>query len=96
MKPEILKRIAFAGKSVLWSLCLYVVVMLVFNWDDIKNSMGERNNPMVVINSELGEPQSLFSKPSGAPASIAQHAGTVKSIFILVKVVCGLGDKIGR
>ena len=94
MKPVILKRIAFVGKSMLWSLCLYVIMMLAFNWDEIKNTMTD-NNSIVAISSELGQPQSVFNQPS-VPATISQHAGTVKSVLALVKVVCGLGDKISK
>jgi len=94
MRLVILKRIAFVGKSMLWSLCLYVVMMLAFNWDEIKNTMTD-NNSSVVITSELDQSQSVFNKQS-VPATISQHAGAVKGILTLVKVICGLSDKIGK
>ena len=37
MKPAIQTQLAFIGRSMLWSLLLYVAAMLVFNWDDVRN-----------------------------------------------------------
>lgn len=52
MKPWLSKRLVFAGKSLLWSVLLYVVCMLALNWDEVTNS-SKHNLPVAHNNNYL-------------------------------------------
>ena len=92
-KPEILKRIAFIGKSMLWSVCLYVLLMFAFNFDEIKNNMNG-NHAAVVINTD--QQSDAINKPGNVPASIAQHVSAFKGVIMIVKTICGIGAGMGK
>ena len=93
MKPLVLRRIVFIGKSMLWSFCLYIVLMLAFNWDEIKTAAG--NGHALVVNNSQQTDGSL-NKPQIVPASMSQHTGTFKNIAIIIKSICGLGAAMGK
>ena len=56
MKPGIQKQFAFIGRSMLWSLLLYLAAMLVINWDDVRNTI-KGNNAVTVVTDTIASPQ---------------------------------------
>ncbi len=93
MKSQMLRRIVFIGKSMLWSLCLYIVLMLAFNWDEIKTASS--NNSAIVINSNQ-QTDGTSNQSQIVKASISQHTGTFKNIAIIIKSICGLSATMGK
>jgi hypothetical protein len=65
------QRFAFCGRSLLWSLLLYTVLMLVINWDDVKNSVRGKNPTTIVNVSPTGERQ--ITAPHAAGNGIAAN-----------------------
>lgn len=65
MKARLLKRVSFVGKSLLWSVILYMAFVLTFNWDDVATGFQQyRNNLPItkaVVASEI---------PSGTKHSV--------------------------
>ncbi|MBL7720026.1 MAG: hypothetical protein JNL72_14410 [Flavipsychrobacter sp.] len=47
MKRKFVTQTAFMGKSLLWSLLLYLAVMAVLNWDDIRKGREQEPQPWV-------------------------------------------------
>jgi hypothetical protein len=83
------KRFAFAGKSLLWSLLLYVIMMLAFNWDDISNSVTGRNT-ITVVNHMLPESSQAQALPAlpGA-AAISERNKLVDGLIKVIRVITG-------
>ena len=71
MKKDVLKHAAFIGKSMLWSLGLYIMVMLVFNWDEVKNTTATRNAMVITANTDMANPDRL-------PGAISRQGGILK------------------
>lgn len=44
MKLKMAKRVSFAGKSLLWSLLLYACTMLILDWNDIINTLQQKES----------------------------------------------------
>jgi hypothetical protein len=94
-KKGIQKRFLFIGRSLVWSLLLYIVMMLVFNWDDVRNTIRGTNAVTVMNNTSLpGIPQT--NEPSAFPASITHHTSPLKNIFIVLKEISGIAGKVTR
>lgn len=81
IRPE--KSIVFIGKSILWSVLLYTVMMLVFNWEEINSTLKGRN--AVTIESV---PVSPF-EPYTHPASIAIHKNGFGAVINLIRNISG-------
>lgn len=56
MKLKIGKRISFAGKSLLWSLLLYLLCMLAINWDEVTGSKIDTSVPAIVRKAFINTP----------------------------------------
>jgi hypothetical protein len=87
MKQRIQKPVVFIAKSILWSLLLYVVMMLTINWDDVSRTLTSKDAMAVVCDSAAQ--QIPYSKP---PASITGHTGVIKSIVSIVKAISGFAS----
>ena len=87
------KRFAFIGKSMLWSLLLYVVMMLAFNWDEVSNVVTGKNMITVVNNAQPEQQISGVNTPTVTPASISTHSGAVKSILAILKTISGISKE---
>ncbi len=89
MKPRTQKKVLFIGRSMLWSVLLYMSMMLVINWDDVSRAMG-RNAATIVANTQQ---QDQFTEPAiPAKANITVHAGIIKSIVVILKTVSGIAS----
>ncbi len=89
MKLLAKKRFAFIGKSLLWSLMLYVAFMVTINWDEVSNTVSG-NNPITVINQTLPDaPPPGINSPVTTPTNINTHSVIVKGIIAVVKAVSG-------
>ena len=84
MKQRLQTRVVFIAKSMLWSLLLYVVMMLAINWDDVSRTISGKNTIAVV-----SEQPTKQIPGSNAPASISKHVGIIKSIVSIVKTISG-------
>ena len=82
MKPAIQRRFVFVAKSMLWSLLLYTVFMLAFNWDDVSNKV-RGINPITVVNNIPVQPYSV-DRPAIVPPSIAHTTGLIRGLVNLV------------
>lgn len=90
MKPGIQKRFTFIGKSMLWSLLLYVTVMLFLNWDEVSNTVNG-NTRITVVNSNLPELQiPAIDSPAVSQTNVAGHAGVAKNFIVIIKTICGI------
>jgi hypothetical protein len=82
MKKEMLRRIAFIGKSMLWSFCLYLVVMLAFNWDELKTTAPHNSSNVSLV--------------SDNDANVAAHTSTLKSVILIAKSILNIAALSGR
>ena len=91
MKPILQKRFAFIAKSMLWSMLLYVILMLAFNWDDVSNKV-RGNNPITVISNipspEIAVP--VANNPISSHSSIAHNVSAVRKIITLAKSISNI------
>jgi len=78
MKPEIKKWVKFIGKSMLWSLSLYMLIMLAFNWDDVSNAV-KGNSEVTIVNT----------LPPGN-TSISVRINVTRSIIVILKTISGI------
>ena len=90
MKQRVQKRIKFVLKSMLWSVLLYVAMMVAFNWDDVRNVVNG-SNPITIVNNPQIEPAAL-NQPEGIPSNITKRKGVIKSIVSLVRIVSGVAE----
>jgi hypothetical protein len=84
MRPGTQKQLRFIGKSLMWSLLLYVTVMVAFNWNEVSATVSGRNIVSVV--------STLPSAPgvdSNATSRVARHTGVIKSIVSIAKTISG-------
>lgn len=84
MKPQFQKKIAFIARSMMWSLLLYVVMMLAFNWDEIGRTINGKNAVAIVTDT----PEQQIPYP-GTPARIAAPAGILRGIVAVVRTISG-------
>ena len=66
----------------LWSVLLYTIFMLVFNWDDVSNKV-RGINPITIVNSISAQPTSV-SKPAVVTPSISYSTGLLRTLINLV------------
>ena len=86
MKPRTQKRILFIGRSMLWSVLLYMSMMLVINWDDVSRAL---NATATVVSST--QPADQSQDPANtAKANVAAHTGIVKTVIVVLKAVSGI------
>jgi hypothetical protein len=78
----------------LWSLLLYVVMMLVFNWDEVSNTIKGNHAITVVTDTIRGSQSPSAGDRSAAPASITEHAGIFGNIITLLKDIGNIAEKI--
>ena len=70
----------------LWSVLLYVVLMLAFNWDDVSNKV--RGNNSITIISNLSSPQAPgINNPSVIQPNIADNVSLIRKIITIAKNV---------
>ncbi len=79
MKKGIQKWSVFLGKSMLWSLLLYVALMLAVNWDDIHNAFTGRNKITIVADTTTASQNTSAQ----VPATITHHASSFKKVITL-------------
>jgi hypothetical protein len=79
MKLNTRNGFLFIGRSMIWSLLLYVAMMVAFNWEDVSRTVLGKN-AVTIVSSTLPTPPA-DSEPVRQPASIsAGHvAGSVIS-----------------
>ena len=87
MKNRIQKWSVFIGKSMLWSLLLYVAMMLAINWDDIKNTVSGKNKTAIVTNIAPESQNPSVTSPSVVPANISRHTNIFKKVMTLLSGV---------
>ena len=83
------------ARAMMWSLLLYTATMLAFNWDEVKNTVSG-NNAITIVKTYPPTPEATgIDQPAGIPGNI-KHAGIIKSIVSLVKIVSGVAEIIVR
>lgn len=91
MKSISKRRIVFVAKSMLWSILLYVVLMLAFNWDDVSGKV-RGSNPITITTNTPVEQLPATNDPAVIPANISHHIGILeKSIVIAKSISCIIG-----
>jgi len=65
MRKNILHKCYFIGKSLLWSGMLYMALMMVLNWDDVRATFNG-DHPSIVT----GGMPPTYNKPIALPASM--------------------------
>jgi len=91
MKTGLQKRFAFVAKSMLWSVLLYVVLMLAFNWDDVNNKV-RGNNPITIISNITSSQVPVINNPTVIHSSITDNVSLIKKIITVAK---GIHDIVG-
>ena len=86
MRSKIRTTFVFIAKSMLWSLLLYVTMMLVFNWDDVKAIAIGKNTTAVVASTEN------VPVNSNPPAGITRHRRVFKSLVSIVRTISGFAS----
>jgi hypothetical protein len=82
MKQRLQKSALFIGKSMLWSLLLYIVLMLAFNWQEVSNSITGRNKITVVNN--------LQSEAQQPATNISVRPGVLFNVITMIKIIGGI------
>jgi len=77
------KSIVFIGKSILWSLLLYTVMMLAFNWEEVNSTLKGHN--AVTIESVPASPLDPYIHP----ASIAIRKSGFGTVINLIRNISG-------
>lgn len=90
MRSHVKKQFAFYGKSMLWSLLLYCVLMIAINWEEVNNTMHGRNSITVVNTNHEITPQVVT--PSASQTNIAEKTGVAKNIIAVLKVISGIAS----
>jgi len=86
MKPVFKKRFAFIAKSMVWSVLLYVVLMLVFNWDDVSNRVKGTN--AITIIGNIPSPQSFPpANPVTISPSISHNISVIEKATMIAKEI---------
>ncbi|MCD6012331.1 MAG: hypothetical protein K0Q79_2193 [Flavipsychrobacter sp.] len=71
-------NIMFIGKSLLWSLLLYTVMMLAINWDEVQYAINNRQ-PV--------HQQPYAGTPTATPANISTPTKTIGSFVNALRIV---------
>ncbi len=87
MAPRIKTRIAFIGRSMIWSLLLYVTMMLLINWDEVSNAINNKAGITIVEQPASVSPGA--NSPAVLPANISSSANTAKKILNIIKAIAG-------
>jgi hypothetical protein len=58
MKKHPQRIVYFVGKSMLWSVLLYMVCMLVFNWDEMSAGFKQYRNGTIAQSQQIVQPDS--------------------------------------
>jgi hypothetical protein len=92
MKLYHAQKARFIGKSLLWSLCLYILCMVAINWDDV--SIAGKASRAVPISQIAPQPvinPVQDNKPNEPQSNISGFSHTVHSVETIfaqvVKVV---------
>jgi len=96
MKQSIRTRGKFVFKSMLWSLLLYIGLMLAFNWDDVRIGVSGANPITIVTNSQQSSESAVVNPPVDIQSNITRHKGVLKSVVSLVKIISGIADAAGK
>ena len=83
MKKGIQNKVVFIGKSMLWSVLLYMTMMLVVYRDEVGNAITGRNAVAVITGTE----QSVDN-----PAGMPKKQGVIKSIAVIVRTLSGFAS----
>lgn len=76
------KRIGFIARSLGWSLLLYIVLMLAFNWDEVKGTVNGRKIAVVVNDGQEGDVKGT--------TNIDRETGLVHGVLMLIRHVSGI------
>lgn len=87
MAPRIKTRIAFIGRAMIWSLLLYVTMMLLINWDEVSNAINNKAGITIVEQPANISPGG--NSPDALPANISSSANTAKKILNIIKAITG-------
>lgn len=87
MAPRIKTRIAFIGRAMIWSLLLYVTMMLLINWDEVSNAINNKAGITIVEQPASTSPDA--NSPAALPANISSSANTAKKILNIIKAITG-------
>lgn len=66
MNRVLSQKLAFASKSLLWSVLLYAVLMTIINWDEVSNRFSKSGSQVASIHSS--------SAPASEPVADAKAA----------------------
>jgi len=92
MKPFTTRRLTFIGKSLLWSLVLYMAFMVAVNWDDVRNSISDKRNT-ILIRTAMPDARQPVTVQTPAARTMEEHSGAVNSIMSLVKAIAGFSGR---
>lgn len=88
MASPIKKRFSFIGKSLLWSLLLYMVMMLAFNWEDLRHTLRGEDR-VTVVNTFQGS-----DNTTAVPQTVVtDHKSLAANLLILLKTISGISFK---
>jgi len=88
MKRYTQKDFLFIGRSMLWSVLLYAVIMAVLNWEDVSGTILGKN-AVTIVSHTLPAPATV-TDPPGAPASISASspaAGVATLLHTILQVL---------
>lgn len=89
MRKGIQRRFAFICKSMLWSVLLYMVVMLVFNWQEVNNTLRGRHD-VTVITDLLSDRN---GNNNGGQKNISARSGIIATSLSLLRVITGITSR---
>ena len=91
MKKRVLHHIGFAGKSLMWSMLFYTILMICINWDDVSTGFKKYKNENLVSNiTATISPQTVTDAPTSKNDNSQKHS----TVFAAIKTVVDLFGKI--
>ncbi len=83
MNRHIKNKVVFIGKSMLWSLLLYITMMLVVYHDEVSNVITGHNAVAVITGTE---------QPVTDTPDIPKKQGVIKSLAVIVRTINGFAS----
>jgi hypothetical protein len=75
-------------KSMLWSLLLYVVLMLCINWEDVTNRISGRSATIVSVNHTAPETPGVDA-PTIVPVKILGKSALLMDVVVMIRTITG-------
>ena len=74
MKKHSFRSVTFIGKSIVWSVLLYMTCMFIFNWDEVTTGYKQYRNGNIAQSQPIIQPDSITQVSYSTQHSIISAA----------------------